>query len=111
MCRRCALVMCDAAPYDRGIVAPTELRGVYPVVGAAARCCSPRSTTCSRRADFPAAAPVMIITDGWCEEELIVPRDHCFVLPRKISEGAMPLRTSAPGVPRAEVTPQTVTCG
>jgi len=39
----------------------------------------------------------MIITDGWCGEEMLVVRDHCFVLPRKgWSEGAMPLRISAP---------------
>ena len=39
----------------------------------------------------------MIITDGWCEEELFCPREHCFILPRKSwKEGAMTLRTSAP---------------
>ena len=32
-----------------------------------------------------------------CEEELLVPRPHCFVVPRKgWKEGAMTLRTSAP---------------
>ena len=50
-----------------------------------------------RQGDFPADAPIMVITDGWCEEELPIPRDHCFVLPRKEwKEGAMTLRTSAP---------------
>jgi hypothetical protein len=49
------------------------------------------------RPDFPAVAAVMVITDGWCEEELLVPREHCFVMPRKSwKEGGVPLRTSAP---------------
>jgi hypothetical protein len=39
----------------------------------------------------------MIITDGYCEEELVCPREHCFVMPRKTwKEGGVSLRTSAP---------------
>ncbi len=53
------------------------------------------------QADFPPAAPIMIITDGWCEEELTVPREHCFLLPRKTDHEQekayrIPLRTTAP---------------
>ena len=48
------------------------------------------------RPDFPAAAPVMILTDGYCEDRLVVSREHCFVMPRR-SEGSGPtLRTTAP---------------
>jgi predicted metal-dependent peptidase len=91
------LVMCDASPYDRGMVAPTELRGIFPVVGRGGTVLQPALGYLLSRPDFPRSAPIMIITDGWCEEELLVPRDHCFVLPRKTyAEGAMPLRTSAP---------------
>lgn len=91
------LVLCDAAPYDQGFVSPTDLRGVYPVKGRGGTVLQPAVNLLVSRADFPAAAPVMIITDGWCEEELTVPREHCFVLPRKSwKEGAIPLRTSAP---------------
>ncbi len=91
------LVMCDASPYDSGMVAPTELRGIYPVIGRGGTALQPAINLLLALGDFPRAAPIMIITDGWCEEELLVPRDHCFVLPRKTyAEGAMPLRTSAP---------------
>jgi predicted metal-dependent peptidase len=87
------VVMCDAAPYDRGMVAPTELRGVYPVVGRGGTVLQPAINHLLSRADFPTNAPIMVITDGWCEEELLVPRDHCFVLPRKThAAGALPLR-------------------
>lgn len=92
------LVLCDATPYDRGIVQPADLRGTYPVIGRGGTVLQPAVNHLLSRADFPSSAPVMIITDGWCEERLIVPRDHCFVMPRKqYSEGnARPLQTDAP---------------
>ena len=91
------LVLCDAAPYDRGFVAPTDLRSVFSIKGRGGTVLQPAANFLHRQPDFPADAPIMIITDGGCEEELLVPRDHCFVLPRKgWKEGAMLLRTSAP---------------
>lgn len=94
---RVRLVLCDAQPYDQGFVAPTDLRGIFSIKGRGGTVLQPAVSYLHRQGDFPAGAPVMIITDGWCEEELLVPRDHCFVLPRKgWKEGAMTLRTSAP---------------
>ena len=91
------LVLCDAAPYDQGIVAPADLRGIFPIRGRGGTVLQPAISFLVSRPDFPSAAPVMIITDGWCEEELLVPREHCFVLPHKSwKEGAIPLRTLAP---------------
>ncbi|HLK60750.1 MAG TPA: hypothetical protein VKU00_29575, partial [Chthonomonadaceae bacterium] len=91
------LILCDAQPYDRGFVAPTDLRGIFPIQGRGGTVLQPAINHLLSRPDFPTSAPIMILTDGWCEEELLVPRDHCFVLPRKEwKEGAMPLRTSAP---------------
>lgn len=93
------LVLCDAAPYDRGIVAPTELRGIFSVQGRGGTVLQPAINFLLSRPDFPPAAPIMIITDGWCEEELTVPREHCFLLPRKTEKEKVyriPLRTTAP---------------
>src|SRR5258708_7236346 len=91
------LVIGDATPYDRGFVNPTDLRGVYSLQGRGGTVLQPAINFLHSRPDFPPTAPIMIITDGWCEEELLVPREHCFLLPRKEwKEGAIPLRTSAP---------------
>src|SRR5262249_8872992 len=92
------LMMCDAAPYDRGIVVPNELRGLVAIIGRGGTVLQPAINFLVSPSDFPPTAPIMVITDGWCEEEITCPRDHCFVLPRKgYSEGnRMPLRTSAP---------------
>ena len=94
---RVRLILCDAAPYDQGFVAPTELRGAYAIKGRGGTVLQPALSFLHKQPDFPPAAPIMVITDGWCEEELLIPRDHCFVLPRKgWKQGAIPLRTSAP---------------
>lgn len=91
------LMLCDAAPCDRGIVAPTALRGVFAVQGRGGTVLQPAINFLLSRPDFPTAAPIMIITDGWCEEELTVPREHCFLLPRKSeNQKGIPLRTTAP---------------
>ena len=93
------LVMCDAAPLRSGHGDPDGTARHLPGSGSRRnRAPARHQSPALAGPDFPAAAPMMIITDGWCEEELLVPREHCFVLPRKsYAEGnAMPLRTSAP---------------
>jgi predicted metal-dependent peptidase len=94
---RVRLVLCDAAPYDQGFVSPTELRGIFPIKGRGGTVLQPAVNFLVSRPDFPPQAPVMVITDGWCEEEVYCPREHCFVLPRKSwKEGGRALRTNAP---------------
>lgn len=91
------LVLCDAAPYDQGFVAPEDLRGVFPVRGRGGTVLQTGVNFLISRPDFPASAPIMIVTDGWCEEQIVVPREHCFVLPRKTRDGHhVTLRTTAP---------------
>ncbi len=96
------LVLCDATPYDRGIVSPTDLRGIVSVQGRGGTVLQPAINFLIRRADFPVTAPIMILTDGWCEDEILCPREHCFVLPRatqvdvKSNDSQIPLRTTAP---------------
>jgi predicted metal-dependent peptidase len=94
---RVRLIMCDATPYDQGFVAPTDLRGAVSVRGRGGTVLQPAINLLLSRPDFPPKAPVMVITDGWCEETITCPREHCFVFPRKRQkEGGVPLRTSAP---------------
>ena len=75
----------------RQSAAPADLRGVFSVTGRGGTVLQPTVSFLHRQPNFPADAPLMNITDGWCEEKLLVVRDHCFVLPRKgWSEDAMP---------------------
>ncbi len=88
------VVLCDARPYDRGMLTPEELRGAITVQGRGGTVLQPAIGYLCSQPDFPAGAPVMVITDGWCEQTLVCPREHCFVVPR--NEKQMLLRTTAP---------------
>jgi hypothetical protein len=35
----------------------------------------------ARRGDFPKPGPVLIITDGYCEDQLSTAMDHAYLLP------------------------------
>ncbi|MBB6053681.1 DUF2201 family putative metallopeptidase [Armatimonas rosea] len=87
------LVLCDAAPYDKGFVEPSELRGLIAIQGRGGTVLQPGINYLVSRPDFPTTAPVMILTDGWCEEQLQCPREHCFVVPRG-RESDFPLRNT-----------------
>lgn len=91
------LILCDAQPYDQGFVAPMDLRGIFPVRGRGGTVLQPAISWLLSRPNFPPSAPVMVITDGFCEARLVVPREHCFVLPRKSEDDRFrSLRTTAP---------------
>ncbi len=74
------LVLCDAAPYDQGFVEPTALRGLFPVKGRGGTVLQPAINYLLTRADFPPSAPLMIITDGWCEENAVSSERSLFSL-------------------------------
>ncbi len=76
------VVQCDARPYDRGVMSPSELRGAVTIRGRGGTVLQPAIGYLCGRTDFPAAAPIMILTDGLCESTIVCPREHCFVLPR-----------------------------
>ena len=74
------VVFCDASAYDRATCRPRTSPGACASKGAAARCCSRRSTCCRRPTDFPKNGPILIITDGQCDR-LNCQRAHAFLLP------------------------------
>ncbi|MEV6676735.1 hypothetical protein AB0N09_07670 [Streptomyces erythrochromogenes] len=87
------VVFCDAAPYDAGYVPPTEIAGRVRVRGRGGTVLQPGIDLLQRAEDFPAAAPILVITDGWCDT-LRVRREHAYLIP----EGA-----SLPFTPRGPV--------
>lgn len=75
------VVFCDAAPHDAGYVSVTDIAGRVRVHGRGGTVLQPGIDLLHRADDFPRGAPILIITDGWCDV-LRVRREHAYLLPR-----------------------------
>ncbi|MFF5016819.1 hypothetical protein [Streptomyces sp. NPDC001165] len=75
------VVFCDAAPHDAGYVPVTEIAGRVRVHGRGGTVLQPGIDLLHRAPDFPPGAPVLVITDGWCDV-LRVRREHAYLIPQ-----------------------------
>lgn len=76
------VVFCDAAAYDQGYMPPEDIAGSVKVKGRGGTVLQPGIDRLLQAEDFPGDAPILIITDGYCENRLIFKgRDHAYLLP------------------------------
>lgn len=78
------LVCCDAQAYDRGWVEPEQLLYRFTLQGRGGTVLQPGVDLLaglSKRGEFPVIGPVLIITDGFCENQVNVPMEHAWLLP------------------------------
>ncbi|MFI6333876.1 hypothetical protein [Streptomyces sp. NPDC050535] len=75
------VVFCDAAPHDAGYLPVTEIAGRVRVRGRGGTVLQPGIDLLLRSDDFPPGAPVLVITDGWCDV-LRVRREHAYLIPQ-----------------------------
>ena len=87
------LVFCDATPYDEGFVSIESLATRVSVRGRGGTVLQPAVTFLETRQDFPKRCPILIITDGLCEDSLTVSHDHAFLVSRG---GRLPFPTRKP---------------
>jgi len=87
------LVFCDAAAYDHGYVRPEEIAGRVKVRGRGGTVLQPGLDLLEQARDFPKEGPVLVITDGYCENHLRVRRDHAFLVPQG---NALPFKPRGP---------------
>lgn len=78
--RQVRLVYCDAQPYDEGFVSVDSLAARVQVRGRGGTVLQPAVNLLLGCKDFPKDCPLLIITDGWCEPDLQVARDHAFLV-------------------------------
>lgn len=87
------LICCDAQAYDSGWVEPERLLERFSVRGRGGTVLQPgldRLHDLADRGEFPKKGPVLVITDGYCEDRISTALDHAFLLP----EGRrLPFRT------------------
>lgn len=74
------VIFCDAAPFDQGYMAPDEIAERVKVRGRGGTILQPGIDLLDRCDDFPKNAPLLIITDGYCDK-LHIRREHAFLLP------------------------------
>ncbi|MFJ9713025.1 hypothetical protein [Streptomyces sp. NPDC101234] len=75
------VVFCDAAPHDVGYLPATEIAGRVRVHGRGGTVLQPGIDLLHRADDFPPTAPLLVITDGWCDV-LRVRREHAYLIPQ-----------------------------
>ncbi|WP_435803702.1 vWA domain-containing protein [Streptomyces mirabilis] len=75
------VVFCDAAPHDAGYLPVTEIAGRVRVHGRGGTVLQPGIDLLHRADDFPPGAPLLVITDGWCDV-LRVRREHAYLIPQ-----------------------------
>jgi predicted metal-dependent peptidase len=75
------VVFCDAAPHDAGYLPVTDIAGRVRVHGRGGTVLQPGVDLLHRADDFPPGAPVLVITDGWCDV-LRVRREHAYLIPQ-----------------------------
>lgn len=76
------VVFCDAAAYDIGYITPEDVAGRVEVTGRGGTELQPAVDLLVRAKDFPHDAPILIITDGYIEDNLAVKRKHAYLIPK-----------------------------
>ena len=86
------LICCDAAPYDLGYMPAADMAQRIALKGRGGTVLQPGVDLLLAASDFPKDGPILIITDGQCDQ-LRVPRAHAYLLaPGK----RLPFRSTAP---------------
>jgi predicted metal-dependent peptidase len=77
------VIFCDATYYDQGYIPPEVIANRVKVRGRGGTILQPAIDFLERVEDFPKDGPLLIITDGYCDN-LHLPRhrDHAFLLPK-----------------------------
>ncbi len=76
------VVFCDADATDAGYMSPDEIAGRVKVTGRGGTVLQPGIDLLEKAKDFPGKGPVLIITDGYIEDNLKVKREHAFLIPK-----------------------------
>ncbi|RKE19816.1 DUF2201 family putative metallopeptidase [Streptomyces sp. TLI_171] len=76
------VVFCDAAAHDAGYLPVAELAAKVRIRGRGGTVLQPGIDLLGRARDFPATAPVLIITDADCDSLRVPRREHAYLVPR-----------------------------
>jgi predicted metal-dependent peptidase len=86
------VVQCDAGAHDMGYVEPENLAGRVEIRGRGGTVLMPGIELLQCSATFPKDAPILVITDGMCDN-LTIRREHAFLMPER---ARLPFSTRQP---------------
>ena len=66
------IIFCDAEATAAGFLAPEDIAGRVEITGRGGTILQPGVDALERAKDFPLSGPILIITDGYIEENLKV---------------------------------------
>ncbi|UGT42487.1 hypothetical protein LTV02_03440 [Nocardia yamanashiensis] len=89
---RARVVFCDAAAHDAGYLPVDEIASRVRVRGRGGTILQPGIRLLERADDFPADAPILVITDGECDV-VRIRREHAFLIP---AGAGLPFRPHGP---------------
>lgn len=75
------IIFCDAQAYDAGFMKPEDIAGTVKVKGRGGTVLQPGINLLEEADDFPREAPLLIITDGYCDRLVLYGREHAFLIP------------------------------
>jgi predicted metal-dependent peptidase len=85
---------CDAEASDAGYMKPEDIAGTVKVKGRGGTILQPGIDLLENTEDFPKEAPILIITDGYCDRVVLHGREHAFLVPQE---------SNLPFVPKGKV--------
>ena len=73
------LVYCDAIPYDEGFIRIEDIMEYASIKGRGGTILQPAIDLLIKDSTFPKDAPILVVTDGKCDD-LFIPREHAFLI-------------------------------
>ena len=75
------IIFCDAEATDAGYMAPEDIAGRVEITGRGGTVLQPGVDALEKAKDFPVSGPILVITDGYIEENLKIKREHAYLIP------------------------------
>jgi len=76
------VVFCDAEAYDAGYMRPEDIAGTVKVKGRGGTILQPGIDLLDKAEDFPKEAPILVITDCYCDKVVLHGKEHAFLIPQ-----------------------------
>ena len=75
------IIFCDAEATDAGYMASEDIAGRVEITGRGGTILQPGIDALEKAKDFPPSGPILVITDGYIEDNLKIRRKHAFLIP------------------------------